>query len=413
MRAVLLFLDAQDVGGAAIGGEQVGAVFGAEQTSDRIAAGEQADEVVIQPGAEHGVQHVMPGAFGAQLHAQAFEQEAEQFLNIGALAGGGDHAAQRQPQPVFADDADDAEGGAAQRVGVAGAGRLFGDAEEAGQGVQFVRQGDGDGYAALRHRVGRAFGQIMVLHGRGDRFCLAVMGGVVATHDALQFGEFADHAGGQVRFGQGGGAGGLGGIGANQWRDGGGEAGDPSHPCALRTKLGVEGDGVQRRNPAFQGGLAIEVPEMPRVGEAGAQHPFIAGDDRSPTVGAGHVGDEGESGGGFAVRRAQREVALVDAHGDLHHLGRQVHEATIDLAEQWHWPFHQAGHLVDQPRVVHNRIAGRGGAGGDAIGHHLPALGGIHDDLAATQLRLPIGEAGHREFPGREETMALGDVAGD
>ena len=72
---------------------------------------------------------------------------------------------------------------------------------------------------------------------------------------------------------------------------------------------------------------------MPRIREPGAQHPFVAGDDSGAAVLGRDVGHEGEPGGGFAIGRAQREVALVDAHGHLHDLGRQVHVFGGDAAE--------------------------------------------------------------------------------
>ena len=53
-------------------------------------------------------------------------------------------------------------------------------------------------------------------------------------------------------------------------------------------------------------------------------------------------------------RVAQREVALVDPHRDLHDLGRQVHVRGVDAAEQRHRPFDQPGHLVEQPGIVHH-----------------------------------------------------------
>ena len=81
VRAVLFLLDAQDVGGAAVGGEQVGAVIGAEQGGDGVGAGEQADEIVVQPGAEHGGENVVAGALGAKLDAQAFGEEFQHFLD--------------------------------------------------------------------------------------------------------------------------------------------------------------------------------------------------------------------------------------------------------------------------------------------------------------------------------------------
>ncbi len=75
MRAVALLLDAEDVRGAAVGGEQVGAVLGAEQGGERVGAGEEAHEVVVGAGSEHGGEHVVARAFRAELDAEAIGEK--------------------------------------------------------------------------------------------------------------------------------------------------------------------------------------------------------------------------------------------------------------------------------------------------------------------------------------------------
>ena len=100
---------------------------------------------------------------------------------------------------------------------------------------------------------------------------------------------------------------------------------------------------------------------MAGIGEARAQHAFVAGDDRRAAVLGLDIGDEGEPGGGVAIGGAQREVALVDAHGDLHDLRRQVHVFVGDAPEQGDRPFHQAGDLVEQAGIVHHGQLARGG----------------------------------------------------
>ena len=80
----------------------------------------------------------------------------------GGCAGGGHSGIQQrqqfEPQAVFANDPDDAQGGAAQREGIAGASRPLVDGEEAGELVQLVRQGDGNGdrRGRVRDRDGAA-----------------------------------------------------------------------------------------------------------------------------------------------------------------------------------------------------------------------------------------------------------------
>ena len=129
--------------------EQVGAVRRGEEGGDRLGPRQQADEVVIRAGGEHGGQHVVPLALGAELDAEAVGDEFEQRLASAPRPADRSPASwnslqQRQPQPVLADDADHAERGAAQRVRVAGAGRHLADGEEGGELVDLVGQGDGD-----------------------------------------------------------------------------------------------------------------------------------------------------------------------------------------------------------------------------------------------------------------------------
>ena len=100
----------------------------------------------------------------------------------------------------------------------------------------------------------------------------------------------------------------------------------------------MERDVIKFRDQAFQAALAVQVPEMPGVGEAGAQHAFVAGDDRGAAVGGFHVGGEGEIRGRRSVRLAQGEVALVHAHRNLHDLGWQVHVGGVDFSDEDHRP---------------------------------------------------------------------------
>ena len=151
---------------------------------------------------------------------------------------------------------------------------------------------------------------------------------------------------------------------------------------------------------------------MPSVGEAGAQHAFVAGDDGGAAVRRLDVGDEGEPGRSAAVRRAQREIALVDPHGDLHDLRRQVHVFVGDAPEQRDRPFHQAGDLVEQAGIVHHGKLAVGGKAGDAVRDQAFALLGIDQHAMGAQFARPVGAAGHGEGAGGVEAVALGQVAG-
>ena len=130
---------------------------------------------------------------------------------------------------------------------------------------------------------------------------------------------------------------------------------------------------------------------MPRIGEAGAQHAFVAGDGDRAAVGRLDIGDEGEERRGGPVGVAQREVALVDPHGDLHDLRRQVHEGGVDPPEQRHRPFDQAGHLVEQAGIVHHTEVSPDGQAGDALGNDALAFVGVGQHVSLAQLRSPVG----------------------
>ena len=150
---------------------------------------------------------------------------------------------------------------------------------------------------------------------------------------------------------------------------------------------------------------------MAGIGEAGAEHAFVAGDDDRAVVVGLDVGDEGEPGRGSAVRRPQREIALVDPHGDLHDLGRQVHVLVGDAAEMRDGPFHQAGDFLEQARIIHDRQGFLRGEAGDAVGDDALAVVGVDQHFVREQLLSPVGGAGDGESAGGVEAVALGKVA--
>ena len=95
---------------------------------------------------------------------------------------------------------------AAQCKRIAVAGRQLADAEQAGKCFQLVGDGDGAGNVVLRQLVTGEAWLVVFGDGVGDRHRLAIVQRIVATHDALQFRELADHAGDQIGLGETGGA---------------------------------------------------------------------------------------------------------------------------------------------------------------------------------------------------------------
>ena len=82
--AVLLFLGAQDVGGAAIAGEQVLAVLGVEEAPERLDPPDDHEQIVLARQREHRVDEVVPRALVAQVDFQAVGEEGEEAQRVDA-----------------------------------------------------------------------------------------------------------------------------------------------------------------------------------------------------------------------------------------------------------------------------------------------------------------------------------------
>ena len=122
---VLLGLDPDDIGGPAVGRQQIGAIVGAEEPVEGGDPIQQSDEVVLAAEREDGVDQVVPDALLAQGYLEAVGEEAHD--RIAEVGHGGiqpvamgrcsrrDNPAQTESEPVLDDQADDAEGCPTQR----------------------------------------------------------------------------------------------------------------------------------------------------------------------------------------------------------------------------------------------------------------------------------------------------------
>ena len=296
--------------------------------------------------------HRQPDIGRAQLH-DIFVQRMQQRDRLRQRLVAGDDAemppqlhAQRQPQLVLDNDADHAERGTSQRVRILRAGRLFVDRPEADQRVDLVGERDRDADRIGRHQIVRALRLVVILDGVGDRLVLALRLGVVAAHEALQLGEFADHFGEQIGLAQQRGALGLGAVGADHIAQLARQRVDARDALGLRAELLVEHDAFEFRQPVFQPCLQVGVVEELGVGKPRADHALVAGDDRLAAVARFLVGHQNELvhelGG---LRIAQHEAFLVVADGRADHLAGDRQERGVERAHQRHRPFDQSGDL--------------------------------------------------------------------
>ena len=93
----------------------------------------------------------------------------------------------------------------AQGEGVFVAGGQVANAKHADQSFEFVGQGHHQAHGVARQLVAGKARFVVVFDGLGHGVAQAIVAGVVAAHDALQLGEFADHVGEQIGLGQLGG----------------------------------------------------------------------------------------------------------------------------------------------------------------------------------------------------------------
>ena len=182
-------------------------------------------------------------------------------------------------QTVLHQHPQNTQGGATQGVGVFVAGRNQANAPNTDQGFQLVGQRHGGSHFAVRQVVAGKTRLVVLLDGFGDFFGFAVQAGIVFAHRALQFGEFADHFGNQVGFGQTRGAFGCGGIRAQSFGNVGGDALQAFDAFGLRTDFVVINHVRQLGQAAFQSRFLVLLVEELGIRQACAQNTFVALND--------------------------------------------------------------------------------------------------------------------------------------
>ncbi|CFL86638.1 Uncharacterised protein [Bordetella pertussis] len=246
--------------------------------------------------------------------------------------------------------ADQAQRGAAQAERVALAGGRQADAPDADQG--FDALGDEQRGRGQRGGVDRRVIAVAVLRAQGGDHVggLAVALGVVGAHDALQLGELAHHVRAQVGLGQQRGAVAMGGVAAQRRGDAARDGAHALDAFELGAQLVVVDDAAQLLDARGQRGLAVGLEEELGVGQARTHHALVAFDDVG-RVGHLHVADDQEAVRQLAAGRVeQREVLLVQPHGQDQALLRHLQELFLELPDIDRGVFDQGGHFVQQGR---------------------------------------------------------------
>src|SRR5690606_18119956 len=165
-----------------------------------------------------------------------------------------------------------------------------------GEQVELVGQGDGDRNRFGRYLVGGAERLVVHLDGGGDIGRFTLGGGVVAAHESLKVGEFADHAGGEIGLGQHGGALGALGIGTDLGGNLGRELHQPFDTGELAARFGVEHGLFELGQAMFERQGKVAIVEEGGVAQPGTNDALVAGDDHGPIVGGEGIGGDDEIG---------------------------------------------------------------------------------------------------------------------
>ena len=210
----------------------------------------------------------------------------------------------------------------------------------------------------------------MLLDRLGDARLLALGGGVIAAHQALQLGELADHLGDEIGLGEPRGARGELDVGPDLRRDLPRQRLDPLDPLGLRAELLVEDDaerlelGEALVERLF--GLVLVVGQVARSvsqkwrasDEARAHDARVAGGDRRAAVAGDEVRDQDEAVGELAVGVSQDETFLVGADGGADRPRAECRgspRSNSPISDDR--PFDQARDLFEQALVLDERRA--------------------------------------------------------
>ena len=301
----------------------------------------------------------------AQRTRQTFVSEGHQSRgSVSDLAtksrhGAGQQRGQGHRQVFLGEHADHAQCVTAQRKRVFVASGQVANTKHAHQGFQLVGQRHHHTNQVARQRVTGKTGFVMVFNGQGHLVTQAVMAGVVAAHDALQFGKLAHHVGQQIGLGQASGQVNGGrdgrprrraGDGRCSLQQGGNRRGNGPHPLgalALGAEFVVVDHLVEPDHAGRQRLLAVLVIKEFGVTQARTYHALVANDHGAGILGA-DVTDHEELAGELAGGIEQRKILLIGLHGQDQALLRHVQKLGLEFTHQHIGALHQRGHLVQQ-----------------------------------------------------------------
>ena len=187
----------------------------------------------------------------------------------------------------------------------------------------------------------------------------------------------------------------------------------PAHPVALRAELGVERHAIQRGTRLSSRDRRSRSQKCRASENRARSTRSLPATIAAPPSGASMLATNAKMARPMPSGWREREIALVDPHGDLHDLRRQIHERGIDAPQQRHRPFHQACDLVragpDRPARSQRGLGGAGAAMPSAI--RRAPFRGIGDHMACAQFGLPIGRPPNRKRARCQEAMAFGQIA--
>jgi hypothetical protein len=116
--------------------------------------------------------------------------------------GGVDQRRQVEVETLLDAQSQHADRGATQAKGVLRAARLLANRKDAGEGVEAIRERDRQTHAGCRQRIAGTARHVVLADTGADIARLAIGGGVVRAHDALQFRKLTDHRADQIAFGE-------------------------------------------------------------------------------------------------------------------------------------------------------------------------------------------------------------------